>query len=39
MRTGIRDGHLVPIAFTFAVPFTVSVVSSVAAIRTSGREP
>lgn len=36
MRTGLRDSHVVPIAFTFAVPFAVSLVSSVAAIRANG---
>jgi hypothetical protein len=39
MRSGLRDGHLVPIAFTYAVPFVVSVVSSVAAVRSHDHAP
>ena len=36
MRGGIQSAHILPIAFTYLVPFVVSVASSVSATRTTG---
>jgi hypothetical protein len=35
-RGGIQSAHFLPIAFTYLVPFVVSVASSVSATRTTG---